>query len=111
MNMKSQHGFTLIELLVVIAIIGILAAIVTPQVTKYLGSADISAANTEAHMVQNAVYAYMADNHGAVPADVAATGEFLSDTPQGTYTVDQTTGVITGVKYLELSWDDGEWIK
>lgn len=109
--MKSQRGFTLIELLVVIAIIGILAAIVTPQVTKYLGSADISAANTEAHMVQNAVYAFMADNHGAIPENVTATGEFLSDTPKGTYTIDSKTGVITGDEYLELSWDDGEWVK
>jgi len=59
----GERGFTLIELLVVIAILGVLAAIVVPNVGKFMGSGTVEAANTEAHNVQTAVLAYMVDNN------------------------------------------------
>jgi type IV pilus assembly protein PilA len=57
----GQKGFTLIELLVVIAILGILAAIIVPNVGKYIGGAQTTANQTEKVLVQNAVGAAMAD--------------------------------------------------
>lgn len=60
---KGQKGFTLVELLVVIAILGILAAVIVPNVGSFLGSGTVEAANTEAHNVQTAVMAYMVDNN------------------------------------------------
>jgi len=44
----SERGFTLLELLVVLAILGLLAAIVGPQVIKYLGSSKTQAAQVQA---------------------------------------------------------------
>lgn len=41
---RKRGGFTLVELLVVLAILGAIAAIVTPQVFKYLGKARSDAA-------------------------------------------------------------------
>ncbi len=58
----GERGFTLIEVLVVVALLGVLTAIVVPNVLKFIGSGTIEAANTEAHNVQVAVTAYMAGN-------------------------------------------------
>ncbi len=60
---RKQGGFTLIELLVVIAILGILAAIIVPSVSRYIGSGQTAANETEYSLVQNAVGAAMADAH------------------------------------------------
>ena len=59
--LQSQKGFTLIELLVVVAILGVLAAVVVPNVSKFVGSGATEAANTELSNVQAALDAAIAD--------------------------------------------------
>ncbi|MFN0046021.1 MAG: type II secretion system major pseudopilin GspG [Sphingorhabdus sp.] len=46
-NKIKKNGFTLLELLVVLAILGLLAAIVGPQVIRYLGSSKTQTAQVQ----------------------------------------------------------------
>ena len=58
---QSNKGFTLIELLIVIAIIGVLAAVIVPNVTGFIGSGEDEAAAAELVTVQRAMYTMMVE--------------------------------------------------
>lgn len=60
---NKEKGFTLIELLLVVAILGVLAAVIVPNISKFIGSGTVEAANTEAHNVHTAVIVYMKENN------------------------------------------------
>ncbi|MBN1374937.1 MAG: type II secretion system protein [Dehalococcoidia bacterium] len=95
----GQKGFTLIELLVVISILGVLAAVVVLNVTKYIGSGKDQAAATELANVQTAVSAYMYDHTGAVPGDTDALSPYFLGAPHGIYTIDGATGAVSQTSY------------
>jgi prepilin-type N-terminal cleavage/methylation domain-containing protein len=59
---RGEKGFTLIELLIVVAILGVLAAVVIPNVGRFIGRGEDEAADTEFSNVQSAVVAMMVDN-------------------------------------------------
>jgi len=128
----GQKGFTLIELLVVVAILGVLAAVVVPNVVRFMGSGTIEAANTEAHDVQTAVVAYMADNNltradgtiGPAPTQdikdddaTSSVKDFLVNPAglQAIYTIGgtlETTGEIVGATtegVVGSKWTDLVW--
>jgi general secretion pathway protein G len=68
-RMSSKHGetadgeagFTLVELLVVLAILGMLVAVATPQVLKYLGRAKIDTAQIEIKSLTTGVDLFLID--------------------------------------------------
>jgi type IV pilus assembly protein PilA len=114
----GQKGFTLIELLVVIGILGAIAAVVVPNVGKFIGRGKTESYETELHDIQTSVMAMLVDSiagkldqvytetsnmatikadTGAVSLDMYLTG--LGDDPITTGTV-ETTCTKTGCAYV-----------
>ena len=78
----DEKGFTLIEMIIVVIIMGILAAVIIPQIAVTTGDAQLSTLQTDLSAMRNAVEIYYAQHNatypgarditGGVPADDAA---------------------------------------
>lgn len=129
---RGEKGFTLIELLVVIAILGIIAAVIVPNLGRFFGRGKVEAANTEMANTVTAVAALMAEcelvalpnattNEVGPDKDInpsscnCTAGTFMINkgTMQATYTFDgdaNLTGAtpLTGGKWDDLTWTLGK---
>ncbi|MFO7996989.1 MAG: type II secretion system protein [Dehalococcoidia bacterium] len=107
---KAQKGLTLIELLIVVAILGIIAAVVIPNLGAFMVTGRISAANTEVENVKTASLAYYAENE-AWPGDsteLEGPDGFIAGDLTGTYSFDSTYGWVGNGTGWDLDWVDVE---
>ena len=104
---RGSKGFTLVELLIVVAILGILAAVVLPNVTGLVGEGQTEAAAAELVTVQTAMDTMMAKSNLTSVTATAATSNmssfptgnplypnYLRTATTGTYSR-STTGLVT----------------
>ena len=59
---KNVSGFTLIEVMVVVVILGILAALVAPNVISRIDDAQINRARVDIKAIESAMHLYRLDN-------------------------------------------------
>ena len=119
----TQRGFTLIELMVVLVIIGVLAALIVPNVLDRADDARVTAAKTDIGNLMQALKLYKLDNQrfpsaeqglqallakpttGAVPANWRPYVEKLPNDPWGRPYVYMTPGVKGEVDVLSFGAD------
>ncbi len=79
---RESKGFTLVELLIVIAILGVLTAVVLPNVTGLVGEGETEAAKAELVTVQTAMDTMMAKTRISSVTATLATSD-MSGFPSG----------------------------
>lgn len=82
----GANGFTLIEVLVVVVILGILAAIVVPNIMDKPGQAKITKAKADIRAIESAFNMYRLDKHVYPTTDegieALVSGEYLPRMPK-----------------------------
>jgi prepilin-type N-terminal cleavage/methylation domain-containing protein len=135
---RGEKGFTLIELLIVVAILGIIAAVIIPNIGTFMSMGTVSAANSEAENVKTASLAYYADVQAwpAHTGDSATVGnttysftDYYAGTLKASYSFDSqgflngvanaggTGGGTTSIGYAGIHWENptgtghGQWYR
>jgi prepilin-type N-terminal cleavage/methylation domain-containing protein len=98
MKNRKEGGFTLIEILIVLAVLGILMAVVVPNLTGFLGRGKDRAYESDRRVLQAAVDAYYTDTLARPGTPKYPTGNGTGGAA-GTNTYINMTQLVQG-KYL-----------
>ena len=76
---KAEQGFTLIEIMVVVDIIGLLVAVLIPNVTGKMNEARVASARVQIKNVEEALVAYSMKHGGKYPDSLDVLTEETED--------------------------------
>ncbi|MBB5020894.1 type II secretion system major pseudopilin GspG [Desulfurispira natronophila] len=80
-KLSRQRGFSLIEIMVVVVILGVLAALVVPNILQRPDEARVTAAKADIRSISNALEMYRLDNYNYPSTDQGL--EALVNQPSG----------------------------
>jgi type IV pilus assembly protein PilA len=90
---RGEKGFTLIELLIVVAILAIIAAVVIPNISKFMLTGRLAAANSEAEEVKTAALGFFGEyGYWPTSSDNLTNVGYISGTLKATYSIDPNCG-------------------
>ena len=72
-SLRAVRGFTLIEIMVVVVIIGLLAAVILPNVFGNVEKAQVNKAKADIQAIETALTMYKLDNHKFPSTDLGLT--------------------------------------
>ena len=94
--------------MIVIAILGILAAVIIPNVSGFITSGKIAAANSEVSALSTANQAYAAENGGVFAAASSSLTPYYTGTMKAAYTYNTASGaVLTADATITNGWGTG----
>jgi type IV pilus assembly protein PilA len=85
---RLEKGFTLVGLLVGVALLGVIAAIVIPNITRFMSQEEAEAAKTELRIIQSSVTVMMQKNQlSTLPRPVSRATNDMSAFPDTSFCV------------------------
>jgi len=109
---SGEKGFTLIELLIVVAILGIIAAVVIPNIAGFMITGQLSAANTEAENVKTASLGFFGEYGYWPDTSDDLTANYITGTLKAVYdisgngTLEENCGWLLDATATPTGWPD-----
>jgi prepilin-type N-terminal cleavage/methylation domain-containing protein len=101
---RGEKGFTLIELLIVVAILGIIAAVVIPNISGFMITGQLSAANSEAEQVKTGSLGYFGEYGYWPDTSDDLVPDYISGVLKAVYDIDDQFGWLLSANATVGGW-------